>query len=259
MPRSSSGISRRSRDWPAITPTMPSIASATKRGNRHALLVGRSRTPACLRQQHAVDAGLAPANGAPPELGVEGDHRGRPWFHQAPEPGRGVVRCSSSSSDATGPGPAFGIRSMTHRTASTMIVGSLTCGKWLEPAAWKCRLSGARATRASWFVDRRSATSSGICRPPVPGRGHDGERHIGELRGMLDLATRVIDHAGFVEPAIPAQRIAELKKGVQGTGPAGLQVGHRPVVGVRRLDQHHATHVIRQPPGNSCTYSPPRE
>ena len=153
--------------------------------------------------------------------------------------------------------PTCGIRSMTQRTASTMIVGSLSCGKWLEPAAWNCRLSRARATRASWFADRRSATSSGILRLGGGRAAVTTASGTSGNGGACSIWRQVsIDPAGLVERAIPAQRIADLENGVQGTDPAGLELGHRPVIGVRRLDHHHATHVLRQSPGEQLHVQP---
>ena len=76
--RSSMGTSRRSSASPARTAVIPSIARRTKSGRSPA---GRVRSAVAQRQEHARDARLAPAHGAPPELGVEGrgvvHHRAR--------------------------------------------------------------------------------------------------------------------------------------------------------------------------------------
>ena len=245
MPRSSSGTTQISR-LAGHHSDDASIASATKRGPpTPSSKAGPGRPPA-FGSSTPRDPGLAPANSAPPELGIEGDHGGRPRIHQPPEPGRDVVGCRSSSWVAAD----CGSRSMTQRTASTTTVGSLSCGKWLEPAAWNCRLSSESATRASWFSDRRSATSSGIWRLGGGRAAVTTASGTSGNGGACSIWRHVsIDPAGLVGPAIPAQWIADLEDGVQGTDPAGLELGHRPIVWVCRLDHHHARHVIRQPPG----------
>ena len=111
--------------------------------------------------------------------------------------------------------------------------------------------------RAAWFADAQiSHLFRHLSARWSKSRGHNGERHVGEWRGVLDLATRVIDPASLVEPAIPAHRIADLEDGVQGTHPAGMELGHRPVVGVRHLDHHHATDVLRQSPREELHVQP---
>ena len=181
--------------------------------------------PAGLRQQHAADAGLAPANGAPPELGVEGDHRGRPRIHQAPEPGRGVVRCSSSSS-VRDPAQArpFG---ESFDDPADGVHDDRGLAQLREVArTGRVELPAVRGEGDQGLLVRRSQVGhlfGHLAAGRWSGRGHDGERHIGEWRGVLDLATRAIDPAGLVERAIPAQRIADLEDGVQGADPAGLE------------------------------------
>ena len=92
-----------------------------------------------------------------------------------------------------------------------------------------------------------------------PGRGHDGKRHVGKRRGLLDLATRAIDPAGLVERAIPAQRIADTEDGVQGTDQPGWRAAIARSSGcvASTSTTPHTSSGSRR--ANSCTYSPPRE
>ena len=143
---------------------------------------------------------------------------------------------------------------MTHRTASTTTVGSLSSGKSLD-----------RLVEVPAFESRRvppGPPGSPIARRP-PLRASAGSaavapavttRDLRKRRGLLDLATRPIDPAGLVEArsrrsGLPISTTESFARTQPGWSAAT-------VIGMRALDHHHATHVLRQSPGEQLHVQP---
>ena len=165
--------------------------------------------------------------------------------HQAPGPGRDVDGCRSSLWVAAD----CGSRSMTQRTASTMIVGSLICGEvtrtgrvelptFEREGHQRLLVLGPQVGRLFGNLAARR-WSGRVTRPAAP-RETAGPARSDDSCDRPSASRRTRDPAA-------ADCLYEARSLWHGPSPAGARPS--PGLRVRRLDQHHATHVIRQPPG----------